>query len=114
MVVNRSTNTWIGPAKSEQFMSERSSVPQVSAIMASSVSQTRRQTISDEVEHGLFRDGSSSRRNENGLTSNAVVTSSVGMKKYGQAVSSSGNMFHGVHGDTVKQTPEVYSPLWLN
>ena len=115
MVVNRSTKTWSGPAKSEQFMTERSTVPQVSAIMANSVSQTRRQAISDEVEAGFFRDGSPNRRNENAQTANAVVTSSVGMKKYAQAVSSGGGgMFHGVHGDTVKQTPEVYSPLWLN
>jgi hypothetical protein len=115
MVVNRSTKTWNGPAKSEQFMTERSTVPQVSAIMANSVSQTRRQAISDEVEAGFFRDGSPSRHNENALTANAVVTSSVGIKKYAQAVSSGGGgMFHGAHGDTVKQTPEVYSPLWLN
>jgi hypothetical protein len=117
MVVNRSTKTWNGPAKSEQFMTERSTVPQVSAIMASSVSQTRRQAISDEVDQGYFRDGTGSNATAMvaGLTSNSVVTSSVGMKKYGQAVSSGGGgMFHGVHGDTVKQTPEVYSPLWLN
>jgi mRNA-degrading endonuclease HigB of HigAB toxin-antitoxin module len=36
------------------------------------------------------------------------------MKKYGQATSSVGGMFRGIHGDSVKQTPEVYSPLWLN
>ena len=114
MVVNRSTKTWNGPAKSEQFMTGRSNIPQVSAIMASSVSQTRRQMISDEVDAGFFRDGSTPNYNENGPTANAVVASSVGMKKYGQAVSSVGGMFRGTHGDSVKQTPEVYSPLWLN
>jgi hypothetical protein len=114
MVVNRATKTWKGPSKSEQFMSGRSTVPQVSAIMASSVSQSRREMISEEVEQGFFRDGSSPTYNENGPTANAVVASSVGMKKYGQAVSSSGGMFRGIHGDSVKQTPEVYSPLWLN
>jgi hypothetical protein len=114
MVVNRSTKIWNGPAKSEQFMTGRSTIPQVSAIMASSVSQTRRQMISDEVDAGFFRDGSAPNYNENGPTANAVVASSVGMKKYGQAVSSVGGMFRGTHGDSVKQTPEVYSPLWLN
>jgi hypothetical protein len=114
MVVNRSTKTWAGPSNSEQYMTSRSAVPQVSAIMASSVSQSRREAISNEVDAGLFRDGSSRSTNENGPTANAVVASSVGMKKYGQAVSSVGGMFRGVHGDSVKQTPEVYSPLWLN
>ena len=97
-------------------MENRSAIPQVSAIMANSVSQSRRQAISDEVDQGFFRDGSASNSNAmvTGLTSNSVVTSSIGMKKYGQAVSSVGGMFRGIHGDSVKQTPEVYSPLWLN
>jgi hypothetical protein len=114
MVVDKSTKRWVGPSNSEQYMDKRSTVPQVSAIMASSVSQIRRQGISDEVDQGLFRDGSSQRFIENGTTANSVVASSVGLKKYGQVVSSVGGMFRGVHGDTVKQTPEVYSPLWLN
>src|SRR5271167_541440 len=114
MVVDKSTKRWVGPSNSEQYMDKRSTVPQVSAIMASSVSQIRRQGISDEVDQGLFRDGSSQRYIENGTTANSVVTSSVGMKKYGQVVSSVGGMFRGIHGDSVKQTPEVYSPLWLN
>lgn len=112
MTFDKKGKRWIGPSNSEQFMSNRSTVPQVSAIMANSVSQARRQLISDEVDQGLFRDGSPNR--ENGLTNNAVVASSVGMKKYAQVVSSVPGMFRGVHGDTVKQTPEVYSPLWLN
>jgi hypothetical protein len=116
MVVNKSTKGWVGPSKSDNFMENRSDVPQVSAIMANSVSQIRRQAISDEVDQGFFRDGSASNSNAmvTGLTSNSVVTSSIGMKKYAQAVSSVGGMFRGIHGDSVKQTPEVYSPLWLN
>ena len=116
MVVNKSTKGWVGPSKSDSFMENRSAIPQVSAIMANSVSQSRRQAISDEVDQGFFRDGSASNSNAmvTGLTSNSVVTSSIGMKKYGQAVSSVGGMFRGIHGDSVKQTPEVYSPLWLN
>ena len=42
------------------------------------------------------------------------VVSSVGFQKNAQVVSSVGGMFRGIHGDSVKQTPEVYSPLWLN
>src|ERR1700722_4310431 len=102
-------------SKSEQYMENRSAVPQVSALMSREVSDFRRQAISDEVDAGLFRDGSGNKStNPQGETSNSVVVSSVSMKKYAQAVSSVGGMFRGIHGDTVKQTPEVYSPLWLN
>ena len=82
--------------------------------MANSVSDYRKQGIANEVDRGLFSDGSSNYKNI-GTTSNSIVAASVGMKKYGQAISSgSGGMFKGMSGDTVKQTSEVYSPLWLN
>jgi len=112
MAVNRSS--WVGPSNSDQFLEKRSNTPQVSAIMANSISQRRREALSQEVERGLFTDGSGPKVLENELTSNAVVTYSVGRKKYAQAVSSAGGTFHGAHGNTVKQIPEVYSPLWLN
>ena len=98
----------------------RDSTPQISAIMAQGVSQTRRVILSDEVDQGYFRDGTgpayNKMANDYNPTDNSRVVSSVGLKKYGQAVSSGslGGMFRGVHGDSVKQTPEVYSPLWLN
>src|ERR1700722_1888598 len=83
--------------------------------MAKSVSEERRIILASEVDRGLFRDGSATRSNENGLTSNSVVVASVGHKKTAQQVGGhTGAMFSGSHGDTVKQTPEVYSPLWLN
>jgi hypothetical protein len=112
---------------SARFISNRSSTPQVSAIMATGVSETRRVILSDEVDQGYFKDGSSPSYNnfskewqrENGETSNGRVVSSAHsqptmISKYAQAVSSGGGMFQGSHGDSVKQTPEVYSPLWLN
>jgi len=95
-------------------MGNRSPLPQVSALMAQGVSQARREALSSEVEQGLFRDGSGPTISENGNTPASFVTSSVGMKKYAQVVSSAGGSFRGGNGDTVKQTPEVYSPLWLN
>lgn len=101
-------------SKSEQFLENRSTVPQVSALMAQGVSHFRRDALSEEVDQGLFRDGSGPNIKEHGQTANSVVAASVGVKKYGQAVSSVGGMFRGIHGDSVKQTPEVYSPLWLN
>src|SRR5579885_226343 len=99
---------------SAKFLAGRSTTPQVSAIMAQGVSQARRSVLSDEVEAGLFRDGSGPSFVENGETANSRVVASVGFKKNAQVVSSVGGMFRGIHGDSVKQTPEVYSPLWLN
>jgi hypothetical protein len=103
---------WTGPSKSDQFLENRSAIPQVSALMAQGVSQERRAILSDEVENGKFRDGSGPTTKDYMATSNSVVASSVGTNKYAQVVS--GGSFRGGAGDTVKQTPEVYSPLWLN
>lgn len=114
MAINKKQKLWVGPSNSDQYLGSRSSVPQVSAIMAQGVSQSRRDSLATEVDQGLFRDGSGPTLNENGNTPASFVTSSVGMKKYAQVVSSSGGSFRGGNGDTVKQTPEVYSPLWLN
>lgn len=106
------------PSFSARFLSGRSTTPQVSAIMAQGVSEERRIILSDEVEQGYFKDGSGPTfnqiANENSATAAGRVVSSVGLKKNAQAVSSAGGMFRGIHGDSVKQAPEVYSPLWLN
>lgn len=99
-------------SKSEQYLESRSTVPQVSALMAQNVSHVRRDSIANEVDQGLFRDGSGPTTKENGLTSNANVVASVGLKKTAQVVSG-GAGYRGA-GDTVKQAPDVYSPLWLN
>jgi len=106
------------PSFSARYLDNRSTIPQVSAIMAKGISEERRVILSDEVDQGYFRDGSGPSYNKMAMehmeTANARVLSSTGIKKYGQAVSSVGGMFRGIHGDSVKQTPEVYSPLWLN
>lgn len=105
------------PSFSAKFLQGRSTTPQVSAIMANGVSGERRIILSDEVEQGYFRDGSGPHLNKmaaNMPTNASNVAFSVGLKKNAQAVSSVGGMFRGIHGDSVKQTPEVYSPLWLN
>jgi hypothetical protein len=114
---NKKSKTWVGPSKSEQYLNSKSDVPQVSALMAKSVSEERRTIMASEVENGLYRDGSSNpsaATKDYASTENGRVVSSIGHKKYGQAVSSGGGGFTGGTGDTVKQTPEVYSPLWLN
>lgn len=107
------------PSFSAKFLSNRTTTPQVSAIMANGISKERRVILSDEVDQGYFQDGSGPHYNSQMLLKNAPtnasnVVSSVGFKKNAQVVSSVGGMFRGIHGDSVKQTPEVYSPLWLN
>jgi hypothetical protein len=114
MSINKKTKLWEGPSNSDQYFASRSSVPQVSAIMAHGVSHSRRDALSSEVDLGLFKDGSGPTAKENAATQNSYVVSSVGMKKYAQVVSNSGGGYRGGAGDTVKQSPEVYSPLWLN
>lgn len=110
MSVKKPSKLWVGPSKSDQYLNNRSTVPQVSAIMAQGVSQARREGLASEVENGLFRDGSSTPANDNLSTKSSNVVSSIGINKNAQALSSS----RGGGGDTVKQGPEVYSPLWLN
>src|SRR5258708_3924651 len=114
MAVNKAQKMWVGPSNSDQYLGSRSTLPQVSSLMSKTVSDVRRQGIAGEVEQGLFRDGSGPSVKDDGFTLNGRVVSSVGMNKYAQVVSSSGGSFRGGNGDTVKQTPEVYSPLWLN
>src|SRR5579859_5895269 len=113
MPVDKVTKLWAGSSKSEQYLANRSDIPQVSSEMANSVSHYRRQVLGAEVEAGLFRDGSS-RPSDTTLTSNSAIVASVGTPKYAQAVSHSGGGFQGTQGNVVKQMPEVYSPLWLN
>lgn len=112
MINKKSSKIWVGPSNSDQYLSGRSAVPQVSSLMAQGVSQHRREVLGSEVENGLFREGSGPTQKENSITTNANVTSSIGINKFAQIVSS--NNYRGGSGDSVKQTPEVYSPLWLN
>jgi hypothetical protein len=113
------------PSFSAKFLSGRSTTPQVSAIMSQGISKERRVILSDEVDQGYYRDGSGNNANQAAFLGGSGVGNVVssqksrpgimdGFSKYGQVVSSVGGMFRGIHGDSVKQTPEVYSPLWLN
>jgi len=116
MAINKPSKKWIGPANSEQFLEKRNSAPPVSALMVKNISEFRKNALSNEVDNGLFKDGSGPIIKNDGLTNNSVVTSSIGFKKSSQAVSGSSSSsfnFRGP-GDSAKQTPEVYSPLWLN
>ena len=97
-------------AKPSSHMSQ--GIPQVSALMAKSVSEYRRDTLTNEVRQGHFKDGTGP--TDEGTTSNAIVTASIGITKNAQMLSNTTGNYRGGMGDTVKQSPEVYSPLWLN
>ena len=99
-----------GSSYSSEYLKNVDATPQVSALMAKHISETRKNILQDEVSEGKFRDGSSAGFNENGLTVNSNVSSSVGIKKTAQMLSGAG---FGGAGNSLKQMPEVYSPLWL-
>ena len=103
-------------SKSEKYLENISALPQVSSLMSKSVSSYRRTKLAEEVEQGLFKDGSPNKNTSsaNDVTPASYVTASVGLKKNAQVVSSNAPSYRGMSGDTVKQSPEVYSPLWLN
>jgi hypothetical protein len=103
-------------SKAQEYLEKKNAAPQVSALMAQSVSEQRRATLAMEVEKGLFKEGSGATvAKDGGMTANGLVTASIGIKKQAQLVSSNTYGTNAVgSGDTVKQTPEVYSPLWLN
>jgi hypothetical protein len=103
--------------RSERFLRERSSVPVASANMANAVSQYRKQQLSEEVARGLYREAGSPvspNNNDGGLTTAGLLTS-TSLNKFAQSgaagVSGAGT-FRG-SGGTVRQVPEIYSPLWL-
>lgn len=102
-------------AKTEQFFQNKNLPPLVSNTMYKSVSDFRKETLATEVDKGIYRDGSPSAARE-GLTPASFVTSSVGLKKNAQLITSSapGAQWRGGNGEALRQTPEVYSPLWLN
>ena len=98
---------------SERFLENRTNIPQVSALMAKNVSEYRRDKLAEEVEHGLFRDGSSSLEKKSNF--HAIHT---GIRKTAQTIQSSnfnnGTSNYRGSGDAVKQIPGIYSPLWLD
>jgi len=115
MPFNKKSKLWEGPSNSDSYMSNKSNIPQVSALMGKTVSDSRKESLSSEITQGLFREGSGSGIQSTGMTKSGNVISSVKMVKHAQVLSNGGSGgFRGGQGDSVKQAPEVYSPLWLN
>lgn len=92
---------------SEQHLQQKySGLPEINPNMARNVSQVRKGLLEEEMNAGLFKGESNSTYASNGPTPAGNVRYS--MKKLG-----SGD-FRGSTGNTVRQSPELYHPLWLN
>jgi hypothetical protein len=108
-------------SKSDKFFENRKLPPIVSSAMYKNVSQYRRGMLADEVDKGLYRDGSTkAEKNKYETTAASYVASLQDIKKtanygYGESSGAVGEAWRGSNGqNTVRQMPEVYSPLWLN
>lgn len=110
---------------SDKFLRQRNSPAAISKQMASSVSQYRRGILEDEVDKGLFRDGnvmthSDPMQNRMDPSPAGFVTSNVrgsSLNKMATISSGSGASSPGGwrgSGGTLRQSPDIYSPLWLN
>src|SRR3989304_294245 len=115
-------------SKSDKHLKNKQGIPTVTPNMVRSVSQFRREKLEEEVEYGKFREPGT-QNNYAGLSERTApspagfVKSSSGLNKYSQfsilnpnsggAPGGAGTGFRGP-GGTLRQTPEVYSPLWLN
>jgi len=117
-------------SRSESLMAKNmalSSVPEISNRMARSVSDERREIMEMQLEAGEFREqgssGFSARRNHGEIshretTLGLVLHNGKAMYKTASGVGSvissgAGGGWRGSN-DSVRQIPEVYSPLWLN
>lgn len=93
----------------ERYFESKSNVPQVSALMAKSVSGYRKDMLEKDVENGFFSEG-------NSITKpvKQVTGALAGLTKKAQLLTSSNasSNFRGSN-DTIMQSPEIYSPLWL-
>lgn len=100
-------------SKSDLFLENKSNIPHVSTTVANSVSQFRKEEIAGQIERGEFSESTVKNAIQaNGMTRYGLVASNVGRTKFAQVLSNSGG-YQG-NGDTIRQGPDMYSPLWLN
>lgn len=101
----------------ENFLKKRGTVPVASKTMATNVSQYRREILEKEVARGDFKEKGNTGYNSpysTGKTSAGVVLGSR-IKTASSFSSNDGGSSGGYRGSggTVRQVPEIYSPLWL-
>lgn len=109
-------------SRSGKFMKNSDAPPTVTPHMVKSVSQYRRGTLEDEVDRGDFREPGQSNYPNNfaakfSTTAAGNVISSKKFMKTADVSSTSpaqGNSNWRGGGGSVRQVPEIYSPLWLN
>ena len=91
--------------------------------MAKMVSPYRREILDGEVARGDFRErGNTGYSSPYGFAENMptpagyAVSSASGFRKYGSSASAAATGAGGFRGSggSVRQIPEIYSPLWLN
>jgi hypothetical protein len=99
--------------RNANLLQKASNPPPITNSMVKGVSAERRSMLEAEVERGLFSDGTGN--SNSGLTPMSFATSSVGIKKQAQIITANtSSQWRGGNGEALRQTPEVYSPLWLN
>lgn len=109
-------------SKSGKFFQQKDQTPIVTPHMVKSVSQYRRSSLEDEVEHGGFREQGTNvypnyynQSERFSSTPAGNVISGRSLRKTATSTSgSSGNANWRGSNDTSRQIPEIYSPLWLN
>lgn len=101
---------------SSEFLSYRDlSLPEISPKMAQSVSQFRKDLLQNEVNSGIFKGDTGNNLKLSGNPDIATVAGNVKSlrKRASAATSGSGGNWRGGN-DTMRQSPDIYSPLWLN
>lgn len=108
-------------ARTESYMSKNGSLPEITPNMARGVSAERREMLEMQMEAGQFRSQDSGRKYSDRdqvpmIQTQAGIVQGATMRKTastGSGVLSGSGGWRGSN-DTVRQMPEVYSPLWLN
>jgi hypothetical protein len=103
------------PPNQNKFLQKQGLPPIITPSVYKNVSQHRRETLAQEVDAGLYRDGSGD-PGRGGLTAAANVVALSGMSKQAQAFSGHGTGagWRGGTGEATRQIPAIYSPLFLN
>jgi hypothetical protein len=104
-------------SRSERYLElQKNAIPVVSGNMLRSVSQIRKDLLEQEVMDGKFAENKNNYSNNismNGVSpAGFVKTVSSGLKKTASTTAASTTGWRG-SGGTVRQAPDVYSPLWL-
>lgn len=103
------------------FQLPKTPAPTISPEVYKQVSSYRREALQKEYKQGLYRDGSSNGGEGSSSSASFVVSSvssGVGFNKSAQTAenvlgTTSSSDWRGRSG-SLKQAPDVYSPLWLN